>query len=260
MGGRGSRSMTQAQTTPRTTAAPPPQPAPQQQAQPTPQQDDRGFSATDRADYHDLYNGQQYYNRQNLTVDQQLATMQYLSMTPEAGTMYSMAQNMNTALATGKKLTANQQYVYNEMMSAMHNLGYNLKLQRYDHASFVNDMLRSSGVRGNLDSMTDAQLKKALVGRTYTEKRLTSTTYNDFKNAADPSTFTTRQVKIEYRAKASARGMMPGNGPGGRLGEIVLAPNQTTRIVDIYRNGKKARAQRTQSMTKDQVTIVVEVG
>ena len=33
----------------------------------TPTVDARGFRDTDDADFHDLYNGAQYYNRQNLT-------------------------------------------------------------------------------------------------------------------------------------------------------------------------------------------------
>ena len=60
------------------------------------------FSATDNSPYHNLYNGQQYYAKQNLSIDQRLAVMNYLSDAKESGTMYSMSQNMNHAMATGK--------------------------------------------------------------------------------------------------------------------------------------------------------------
>ena len=261
MGGRGSASSAaQSAQAQRAPAAPPPQ---QQQAQqPTAQADSLGFAATDRADFHQLYNGSQYYAQQNLTIDQQLAVMQYLSASTENGSLYSMSQNMNWALSHGQRLTANQQYVYNEMMGAMHNLGYNLTLQRYTHGDFMDNLLKEAGVRGTIDTVSEGALKKALVGRAYTEKGLTSVSYNDFANApaSSRSTFDTRQVRIEYRAKAGTQAMMPGNGAGGSLGEMVLAPGQQTRIVDVYKNGKKARAKRTRSMSKDQYTIVVEIG
>ena len=64
--------------------------------------------------------------------------------------------------------------------------------------------------------MTAAQLKTALVGHTYGENRFLSTSYNDFKNASNADTFTTREVRFEYRVKANVQAMMPGNGPGGR--------------------------------------------
>ena len=45
--------------------------------------------------------------------------------------------------------------------------------------------------------MTAAQLKTALVGHTYGENRFLSTSYNDFKNASNADTFTTREVRFE---------------------------------------------------------------
>ena len=99
------------------------------------------FSATDNSPYHNLYNGQQYYAKQNLSIDQRLAVMNYLSDAKEAGTMYSMSQNMNHAMATGQKLTANQQFVHDNLMGAMHNIGYNVNLTRYDHSDVLDSML-----------------------------------------------------------------------------------------------------------------------
>lgn len=221
----------------------------QMQAQPpnlanTPQQaqaaNASAFPDTDNSPYHQLYNGAQYYQNQNLTADQINAVIQYLRDDREPGSTYSMSQNMNYRMMqngeSGKSPTdgmnANQRYTYRHMMGAMHNLGYNVNLTRYDHAGFVNGLLQSYGVRGNMDSMTEAQLKSALVGRSYSEHRFVSTSYNGFKNAPPPSaannwfTFTDRQVEIRYSARAAVQAMMPGNGPGGRLGEIVLAPSQ----------------------------------
>ena len=46
-----------------------------------------------------------------------------------------MSQNMNHAMAMGQKLTANQQFVHDNLMGAMHNIGYNVNLTRYDHST-----------------------------------------------------------------------------------------------------------------------------
>lgn len=219
------------------------------------------FSATDTQGFHDLYNGRQYFQQQNLSIDSQVAVINYLSDQPEPGSRYSMAQNMNAAMANGQRLTANQQFTHDNMMAAMHNLGYNLNLTRYDHAPTLNNLLAQYGVRGaNYEHMTAAQLKSALVGRTYSENKFLSTSYNDFRNAPPGNPFTDRAVKFVYRAKASVQAMMPGNGPGGRLGEIVLAPNTPMKIVDVDFTGQSARHKGTQSHTAKQVVVTVEVG
>ena len=60
---------------------------------------------------------------------------------------------------------------------------------------------------------------------------------------------------------------MPGNGPGGRLGEVVLAPTspeKNMRIVDV--NDDKSRRTRSKGMSPGiynnnrQIVVVVEVG
>lgn len=225
------------------------------------------FSATDNSPYHNLYNGQQYYAKQNLSIDQRLAVMNYLSDAKESGTMYSMSQNMNHAMATGQKLTANQQFVHDNLMGAMHNIGYNVNLTRYDHSDVLDNMLAARGVHNTASNMTAAQLKTALVGHTYGENRFLSTSYNDFKNASNADTFTTREVRFEYRVKANVQAMMPGNGPGGRLGEVVLAPTspqKNMRIVDV--RDDKSRRTRSKGMSPGiynnnrQIVVVVEVG
>lgn len=220
------------------------------------------FSDTDTQGYHDLHNGRKYFNDQNLTIDQQIATINYLSNTTENGSLYSMSQNMNYALANGLPLTANQQYVFNNMMGSMHNLGYNLKLTRYDHPAMVNNLLSQAGLTGGYENYSEAQLKSALVGTQFGENKMISTSYNNFKNAQNASTFTSRGVKITYHAKANTQAMMPGNGPGGALGEVVLAPsgNRTNMTVkDVRFTGQMARRQGTQSYTLPQIELIVEV-
>ena len=255
MGGRGSGSQSQYQVAGVTV---------QPNAQAAAMANNSVFKAVDNGPYHDLYNGRQYFNDQNLTIDQQLAVMNYLSPTTEGGSLYSMSQNMNYAMATGKALTANQQYVHDNLMGAMHNLGYNTNLTRYDHAPMIDNLLKQQGVTGGYQHMSESQLKTALKGVQFGEEKFVSTSYNNFKNApaSSKSVFDSRAVKVTYKAKASTKAMMPGNGPGGALGEIILAPSQgrkNMKIVDVKFTGQKARAKGTQSFNLPQVELVVEV-
>lgn len=224
----------------------------------------RTFDATDSRPYHDLKGGRNYFQSQNLTIDQQIATVNYLSDTPERGSLYSMSQNLNHQLATGGALNANQQYVYNNLMGSMHNLGENLNLTRYDHGAFVDSLLKQNGVKGNMNNMSVSQLKQALVGTRYGENKLVSTSTNDFINAPASSkrVFDTRAVKISYKANADVQAMMPGNGPGGALGEMIMAPSGSAKnykIVDVRSTGKMARQQRSQTYNIPQIELVVEV-
>ena len=224
------------------------------------QQNNANFSAVDNSPFHQLVGGRQYYLNQSLDIDSQIAIANYLSPTPENGTLYSMSQNMNYAMARGLKLTANQRYVRDGLMDAMHNLGQNVYLYRYDHDGMMNSLVNMAGLKGSYENYSTQQLKNALVGATFKEDKFLSTSYNDFRHAINPQVFTSRAVKIVYEAKAGTQAQMTGNGAGGALGEIVLAPSQQMRIKDVRYTGNTARRQGTQSYTQKQIEIVVEVG
>lgn len=229
--------------------------------------DKNGFADYDAADYHQLYNGKGYYQQQKLSAAAKQELGKYLDPHTEPGSLYNFSQNMNMAAATG---TLNQrpkyQKAFNTIVGSMHNLGYNVNLTRYDHGEFLDRALTSAGVQGGHRGMSVAQMKQALVGTTYSDSRILSTSYNDFKNASNHQTFTTREVKITYRAKASTQALMPGDGPGGRFGEMLLAPTSGSqnqyRIVDVKPTGQKARAKGMPiySMNLNQIEVVVEVG
>ena len=247
-------------------AANPPAPTkPAAPPKPTKNYDKRGFADYDDADYHQLYNGRQYYAQQKLSTQEQNAAANYLSANPEPGSLYSHCQNMNYKMATGQTLTGQYKKTHDGMMDAMHNIGYNVELTRYDHAGFLNGMLKSLGAGTNYENMSQASLKKALVGQTVNENKFLSTSYNDFKNAANASVFTSRAVKVNYKVKANTQAMMPGKGPGGDFGEIVLAPtngkaNKGGKITDIKFTGKMARRQGTQTYNQKQIEITIEIG
>lgn len=231
-----------------------------QQAQ---QANNATFADTDTQGYHNLYNGRQYYQNQNLTVSQQMAVMDYIDPDPLAGSLYGQSQTINHKLANGQTLNAQEQYVYNQMMSAMHNLGYNLNLTRYDHASMVNNLLRGTGL--NMNTASVAQLKNTLVGMQFQDPKMLSTSYNDFKNAPSNNPFTDRQVRIVYRAAANTQALMTGDTrdrSGQKLswGEIVVAPNMNQKIVGVREVSKTgARIQGTQNHSGRQIELIIEL-
>ncbi|MBR0411081.1 MAG: hypothetical protein IJI25_08785 [Eubacterium sp.] len=275
MGGRGSSSgLTSSHV--RTATPIPPQP-PQQPPQPAaPQTDSQGFSDTDSSPFHDLKGGRNYYNQQQFDIDARNVLPDYIDPNTTSGSLYNASQNMNYALLHGT-MDAQQQYMYDSLVSNMHNLGQNLNLTRYDHLGALDAMLTqvTGGAITSGSGLSISALHKALVGGTYTDQRILSTSFNNFQNSQDPLTFTTRQVKITYKAKASAQALMPGisNIPmkgsgmkkGDDLGEMLLAPtgngHNTYRITDVKYSGAGARPKGGSKYYTPlkQIEIVVEV-
>lgn len=239
-----------------------------QQAPPKPQKnyDKLGYADYDDADFHQLYNGRKYYQQQNLTSAQKAATVNYLESRPEPGSLYSHSQNLNFKMAAGQKLTGKYKQTHDGIMSAMHNIGYNVTLTRYDHAPMVNGLLRAVNAGSNYEKMTQAQLQKALVGRTVNENRFLSTSYNNFQNAPQNTRqiFDSRAVKINYKVKAATQAMMPGKGTGGDFGEIVLAPTNGTankggKITAVRLTGQMVRRKGTQTYNQPRIEIDIEI-
>lgn len=237
----------------------------------TPQQaqanNNQVFKDTDNSPYHQLHSGKQYYQSQNLTVSQQMACMDYIDPNPTSGSLYSASQNLNTAMVKGQRLTAQQDYVKNMLLSGMHNLGYNVNLERYDHSSFMNDTLGLKAIGLDMNTASIAQLRKALVGMNFSENRFLSTSYNNFRNAPATNSFTDRQVKITYRAKANTQVIMPGDTKdryGNKLswGELVMAPNMKQTIVgvkELSKNGGRPKGTMPGTKGLRQIELIIEV-
>lgn len=226
-----------------------------------------GYADYDSAGYHQLYNGRKYYQQQKLDATQQKAAANYLEAHKEPGSQYSHSQNMNYMMATGQQLTGKYKQTHDGMMSAMHNIGYNVTLTRYDHAAMVNGLLQAVGAGSDYEKMSGAQIKQALIGKVLGETKFLSTSYNDFKNAPQNTKqiFDSRAVKINYKVKASAQAMMPGKGAGGDFGEIVLAPtdgksNPGGKITDVRLTGQMVRRQGTQTFNQPRIEIDIEIG
>ena len=204
------------------------------------------FSDTDNGNYVDLYNGRQYYLNQTFNIDTMMAIQDYLNDQPVSGSLYSPSQELNYAMEHSLNLTANQEFMKDALNDGMHNLGYNLNLEHYGRVGYIDSFGRLAGVNinsSNFGNMTEAQLKQAFVGLAYTEDKFVSTSYNHFKNAPNGGRpFTDKAVKFNIKAPANAQALMPGNGPGGQLGEIVLKPGQNFRITDVRYTGKSGRS------------------
>lgn len=252
-----------------------------------PTHDEKGFSASDNADYHELYGGKDYYQRQNLTAEEKEAMDYYsipdkqpASASPASDGQHSPSQDLNWALTNNIPLSTTQQQMYDRLMGAMHNTGYNINLTRYDHPGFVNDLLKSVGVNQSAEYMNVNDLKKALVGVKYGENRFVSGSANDFKNALgseskwDKAVFQQRFVKITYQVDANVQSVMPGNyskkdpisGKVNRLHEQIMAPskkgNPNYEIMDVKLSGAKAHPKgsfKNSNLYLDQIELVVRV-
>jgi hypothetical protein len=198
--------------------------ATQQQAQSA---NNATFSDTDPNPYHELSGGgRNYYLAQTFNIDTKLAVQDYLHDQPVAGSMYSPSQELNNSMEKGKPLTANQQYMAQSLLDGSHNLGQNLTLTHYGRVSLIDNFAKNAGLsinHSNYGNLKDSDLQK-FVGSTHSLQKFLSTSYNDFRHAPANNPFTDKAVKLNIKAPAKTQGFMPGNGPGGQLGELVLAP------------------------------------
>lgn len=116
------------------------------------------------------------YKAQNPTQAQKSASYDYTD--PRAtNTGYSPSQNMNYKLDTGQRLTSKEQRMLDGMEQMQAPLAHDTVLHRGAHQN----VLQALGVN-NYDSMSQSQLSKALVGREWTTKSLTSTSYDKKKS------------------------------------------------------------------------------
>lgn len=177
--------------------------------------------------------------------------------------LYSQSQNMNWNMVNGWHMTQRQKQLANDLHGQMHNMGMNTTLTRYDHAAFVDTLLQKNGVNGTVNSMSINQLRSALVGMTYGENKFVSTSADDFAHApaSSKAVFASRQIKVTYKTAPNVQVMLPNQGGGGNLSEVVMDYSHTSncKIVGVNYTGNKARRQGTQSYSLNQIEIVVEV-
>ena len=91
----------------------------------------------------------------------------------------ALSPNANWAAATGQPLTAQQQRMLNAVDKLAKPIGVETTLYRADHSDFLE---RNCGLPTNYSSMSDAQIRKALVGKSWTSTSLESTAYDSRNN------------------------------------------------------------------------------
>ena len=229
------------QPAPQPAAAPVPAPAAQQQA---PAPVTYGRMPKSEA---------QYMAQQNFSAATQAAIQTYLQAHAVPGSLYSPSQILNNALRKGIPLTAAQKKMQAGLDAGMHDLGYDANMTRYDRIGYMERLLNGR----NYWQMTEQQLKNALIGKTYPDKAYVSASHNRFINAPPGNNFQDKAVEIRIHAKASTQVLMPGKGPGGDFGEMILARGQNYKIVDV----KMPRGQtgRSGGSYYQKVVITVEV-
>jgi hypothetical protein len=182
------------------------------------------------------------------------AINEYLISHPTTpGSLYSPSQELNHALRSGHRLTAAQKQMQAGLDVAMHDLGYNANMTRYDRVGYVQRLL------GGRDywRMSEQQVKNALIGKSYTDKAYVSASHNRFVNAPGGDPFRDKAVEVRIHAKSTTKVVMPGVGPGGDFGEMILGRNQNFKIVDV----KMPAGQRGRSGPNyyQKIVITVEV-
>ena len=231
MGGRGPSSGRKAPPAP----APPPTPKPAPTPIPAPvplpppmppvqkRPPRNPFLATDNAPFHQLTDEDGYFKKQKFDA-------------AVPGSLYSPSQQLNPAMREGKRLTYSQQQMKDGLMKGMHNLGENMVMTRYCRVGYMKDLGCA-----NFDKLSIGTLQKRLVGKTYVDNAFLSASCNNFSKAPRSNCFTDKAVKLNIRAPASAKAMMPGKGKGGDFGEFIFAPGQKYRVTGIRFTGKRGR-------------------
>lgn len=233
-----------------------PQTSPQGSPQivPTATQAQNANNANFDANNDQPYTGQlrQYYQQQTFGIDTQIAIQDYLYDQPTDGS-WSPSQNMNYKMKYGKEsdMTPQEVFMRDAMLDGMHNLGYQMDLEHYGRISFITNFGKLAQQLGrttnaitanNYGNMSESDLQKAFNGMDFNYSAFMSTSANHFSHAPGANPFQDKAVKLNIKAPAHAQALMPGNGPGGALGEVVLAPNQNFRITNVRFTGKTGRS------------------
>ena len=177
-----------------------------------------------------------YFRKQHFDAQTKTAITGYLDPHAIPGSLYSPSQILNHAMRKGIRLTQKQQQMRDGLMKGMHNLGENMTMTRYCRVGFMKDLGCA-----NFDKQTIATLQRKLVGKTYTDGAFVSASCNNFSKAPRSNCFTDKAVKLNIRAPASAKALMPGKGKGGDFGEFIFAPGQQYRITGVRWTGKRGR-------------------
>lgn len=172
----------------------------------------------------------------------------YISNAPDAQG-YSLSQNMNYKLENGLKLNASEQFTDRFLQKGMADLGKDTVLYRGAHEDF----LQRLGIK-NYQSMTESELKSALVGAEYQTKSYTSASYDKSKNPFYTGAAAGgREVEMIINAPKTTKMVF-----GARAQtEIVINKGTKYRVTDVKYTNRTATPRNSGS--KKVVQVEVEV-
>lgn len=174
----------------------------------------------------------------------------------EQSSGHSISQDMNHKLENGLPLNANERYIVDQFQRGQHDIGKDTILHRAAHA----DVLSALGLTGNYAHMTDAQLKAALVGSEYQERKMVSTAYDASKSPFISGPMAGgREVMMEIKTPSGTK-VIYGN---PQQAEVVLTGNPTFRVVDAKfttdSNGYRVIARPKIGSPAPQVHLTIEI-
>lgn len=185
----------------------------------------------------------------NYDIDTVLALKQYTSKTATSNG-YSMSQNLNWKVENNIPLTANEQYMLQQIQGAMHPIGQDTILTRGAHA----DTAAALGLKNWDNIKTDAQLQAALMGATFTNKSLMSASYdvnkNPFLNGPQAGG---REVVLKIKADGQTQMVFGAKSQA----ETILGLNQNWRVTGARFTGNRATP-RNSTKTYRQIEIEIE--
>ena len=197
------------------------------------------------------------------------AVKMYISNADFDNQGHSMSQTMNYLLDNGVDLAnadlnsinrqfglrlssgdlASMQFTYSRMNSAFHPIGQSVKLQRGAH----DDVLQLEFGIKNYANMSEAQLQKALVGKTFHNKSPMSTSYNVSKNPFLGNGPASGGREVVYNITAGAKTPMLFGAQ--KQSEVVLGYSHW-KITGVHYSGKTATPRGRGS--KPQIEIDIE--
>ena len=157
----------------------------------------------------------------------------YISPNAMYNGRFSFSQDLNYRLDNNLPLDPTEKYMSQTLPKVYQPLSVDTTLHRYCH----DDVLKQLGV-DNYENYSESQLKKMLIGATFTQKSNYSYTYNASKSPFAPGQPQGggREIVMESQAKADTKVFF-----GARSqSEIVSGVGNRQRVVDVYFDGSYA--------------------
>lgn len=177
----------------------------------------------------------------------------YISDSDPNNDGYSHSQNLNYKLdqaAQGAqiKLNPTEKYILDNIRDGMHDIGKDVTLERYCHEDVIKRLEVS-----NYSSMSESQLKQALIGKELTTTAFTSYSYDRTKNPFRPGVpgGNGREVTIISKTKSSTKVVFGKKSQS----EIVMDIGTKQKVTNVYYDGTTAYPRGKGAMPR----IVVEI-